>query len=197
MHRQSISPYKNLRAALAVLVGHLAVLALVVVHPTHARTEIKSEGQPQAVTADFIIEETRARDAVPIPEVSVATQVLRLDSLQALRYESSDWGDISAVVAPASAPQLSHFQPVDPASFARHAGLPADQARSVVLTVEVLADGRSGAIEMTRGTGDAAVDKAALAYARQLRWIPGTQNRRAQAMRVSLPVTLVWNRVPG
>ena len=63
--------------------------------------------------------------------------------------------------------QLSRFQPVNPASFARRAGLTAGQVAGVLLTVEVLPNGRTGTVEVLRGFGDAMVDAAAVAYARQ------------------------------
>jgi hypothetical protein len=37
------------------------------------------------------------------------------------------------------------------------------------------------------------VDEAAVSYARLLRWIPGTEEHQAKAMRVSLPITLAWS----
>jgi len=82
---------------------------------------------------------------------------------------------------------------VNPASFARRAGLTAGQVAGVLLTVEVLPNGRTGTVEVLRGFGNAMVDAAAVAYARHLRWTPGTQNHHAQPMRINLPVVLVWN----
>lgn len=146
-----------------------------------------------AMTRAFIIDGTPARDTVPIPEVALAEPKLDFKAIHLIQFEPAEWGDISAVTAPTSAPQLSRFQPGSAAVFARRAGLPAGQAASVVLTVEVLADGRAGAVEVARGSGDPAVDAAALAYGKLLRWIPGTQEHHAQVMRVSLAVTLVWS----
>jgi TonB family protein len=140
----------------------------------------------------MIIVEPGSRDNEPIPEVTPATpRVSR--AITMVQFESPDWGDISGVTAPTSAPILSRFQPVDSADFARSAGLQPGQAASVVLTVEVLPDGTVGAVEIARSSGDAAVDAAAAAYARELRWIPGTREHHAEAMRINLPVTLVWN----
>ena len=71
-----------------------------------------------------------------------------------IRFESANWGDISGVVAPCSAPMLARFQPVTAAAFARRAGLRQGQAAGVVLTIEVLPDGTVGVIAVARGFGD-------------------------------------------
>lgn len=134
-------------------------------------------------------EPTRA--ALPVPEVTLSTPPMQ-KAIRVVRFESRDWGDISGVTAPASAPMLSRFQRVTPASFARLAGLDAGQAVSILLAVEVLPDGSVGAVEVVRGSGSAAIDAAAVAYARKLRWVPGTEGHRAQTMRINFPVTLVW-----
>ena len=152
-----------------------------------------SAPRPDLVAAVFIIDETPARDSLPIAEVDLGSLPVSSDAIRLVRFKSEEWGDISRVTAPSSAPQLSRFQAVTPGSFARRAGLKAGQVASVVLAVEILPDGTVGAVEVPRGSGDLAIDAAAVAYARHLRWIPGTQEHRARAMRITLPVTLVWN----
>ena len=155
-----------------------------------ARLE-EHEAPETPVLLGVVLEEHRA-DPLPLPEVISVSPVIRLSPLQAVDFVAEEWGDISGVVAPASAPQLSRFQRVTPSTFAREAGLLAGQTASVVVTVEVLADGSAGVVEVTRGSGDPAVDEAAVAYCRQLHWIPGTREHHAETMRVTLPVTLVW-----
>ncbi len=178
------------------------VAAVVFMHAVAlgALTEVTRSGRdphgvqhtPPVITG-FIIEERPTRDTVEIPEAFFERPNVQLQTITQVQFESGGWGDISQVVAPSSAPQLSRFQPVDPASFARRAGLTAGQVASVLLTVEVLPNGRTGTVEVLRGFGNAMVDAAAVAYARQLRWTPGTQNYHAQPMRINLPVVLVWN----
>ena len=179
------------RIAAAVLVAHVVALALIT-RSTHFRDDIQFPQEPPVATAGFIIDKPRITDTVPIPEVTLDLPRMNSRSIRLIQFESEDWGDISQVVAPSSAPQLSRFQPVDPAILARQAGLAPGQAASVVLTVEVLPDGTVGRIEIARTSGDLAVDAAAVAYGRALRWVPGTREHRAEAMRISLPVTLVW-----
>jgi TonB family protein len=159
---------------------------------TDVRARDAAQNSP-TVIAGFIINESRPQDTVPIADVALETPTVELQSITQIQFESAEWGDISGVTASSSAPQLSQFQPVNPATFARRAGLAAGQAASIVLTVEILPNGTVGSVEVSRGFGDPVVDAAAIAYARRLRWIPGTQNHHAQAIRINLPITLVWN----
>jgi TonB family protein len=178
--------------ATGVLIVHAAVLALLMTLRTDFPRAVRSQPETPVVTC-FVVEETRVRDTVPIPEVTLQSPPVVVSALQMIKFEADDWGDISGVVAAASAPQLSRLQPVDATVFARNAGLALGQPATVVLIVEVLADGRVGTVEVARGSGDPSVDAAAVAYSRHLRWTPGTRDHQAETMRVTLPVTLVWN----
>jgi TonB family protein len=179
--------------AIGVLCLHLIALAWLVEPgfglgrdgPKHAETATA------ALTA-FIVDETATQDKVPVPEVTLEVPTADLNSIRFIQFESGEWGDTSGIVAPASAPQLARFQPVGPSSFARRAGLAPGEGASVVLVVEVLRDGHTGSVELSRGCGHPAIDAAAVAYARLLRWIPGTRDHHAEVMRVNLPVTLIW-----
>ena len=136
-----------------------------------------------------IIVQRNTRDTVPIPEVQVHLQEPDLKTLQLVRFEDSS-SDISGVIGSTSSPQLARAQIVDPVLYARRAGLTSGHSVTVLLVVEVLADGSVGAVTLLRGTASPAIDTAALEYARLLRWTPGTVNHQARAMRISLPVTL-------
>ena len=177
----------------AVVIMHAVVLGPLSGIARSGRDPHGVEYTPPVVMTGFIIEELPILDTVEIPEAFFERPNVQLQTITQVQFESDEWGDISQVVAPSSAPQLSRFQPVDPASFARRAGLTPGQVASVLLTVEVLPNGRTGTVEVLRGFGDAMVDAAAVAYARQLRWTPGTQNHHARPMRINLPVVLVWN----
>src|ERR1700683_1327527 len=71
-----------------------------------------SAPQPDVVSAAFIIDETPARDSLPLAEVDLEFLPVSSDVISLVRFESEDWGDISGVTAPSSAPQLSRFQAV-------------------------------------------------------------------------------------
>jgi TonB family protein len=179
--------------AAAVVIAHVIALAWLMTWTTQGVRERDAAQKNPTIIAGFIIDDERTRDRLPIAEVALETPRIALQSITQVQFESAEWGDISGVTASSSAPQLSRFQPITPALFARRAGLASGQAASVVLTVEILPDGTVGTVEVTRSFGDPAIDAAAVAYARRLRWVPGTQNHHAQAMRINLPVTLVWN----
>jgi TonB family protein len=176
--------------ATTVAIVHVVGVAFLVGPPNHAQRDTQPPHE-DPITTVFLPEQA-ARDVEPVPEVALATPRIDLKAITMIRFESADWGDISGIVAPCSAPTLSRFQPVSAAAFARRAGLRQGQAASVVLTIEVLPDGTVGMIEVARGFGDPAVDAAAVAFGRSLRWIPGTRDHHAEAMRINLPVTLVW-----
>ena len=62
---------------------------------------------------------------------------------------------------------------------------------TVVVSVQVDEKGGASSVDVTRSSGMATADAAAIDYALSLRWIPGTVDRNPQSMRVILPVTLV------
>ena len=129
-------------------------------------------------------------DVVPIPEVRLRRIAVGADSLRLIRFDDPDAGDLSHVVGSTSAPQLSRVQIVEPDPYARRAGLSVGRPATVFLILEILADGSVGSISLSRSSGSAAADAAAADYAKQLRWIPGTIDRRAQTMRITFPITL-------
>jgi TonB family protein len=176
--------------ALMVVGVHLAAMTLLIQRTTSRNEDLAATELPNVMTGIVIVQKT-AKNAVPVPEVLLQNPRVTPPSITEVRFESSEWGDISGVVAAASAPQLSRLQPVSVDTFARRAGLKDGQAASVVLTVEILPDGTVGRVELLQGSGNPDADVAAVAYARELRWIPGTLDHRAQVMRINLPVTLV------
>lgn len=180
-------------SAVFVLVLHLVALAALTSWRAPAERERDVDGRnAEVVMTGFVVEEWATQDRFPVPKIEVPIVKADSTAITAIQFESSDWGDISGVVASASAPQLSRFQPVSASNFARRAGLAKGEARTAVVNVEVRADGTVGYIELSRSSGRQPIDEAAIAYARRLRWIPGTSNHHAQAVRVSLPITLVW-----
>ena len=173
--------------AIGVLAAHVVAITWISGPITAAVRQ--SEPGDLPITAFVVKSEPSVRKAL-IPEGAFEKPRPDLSAIQMAQFEAAEWGDISDVIATSSAPQLSRFQPVDPSTFARRAGLAQGQSASLVLTVEVLPDGRVGTVEITRSTGDPKVDAAAVAYARLLRFIPGTREHRAETMRVSISVTL-------
>lgn len=172
-------------AALVVTVHGGAVGWFLTVHP---HTQVPSSALPALeatiLTADY------AAYREPIPELELTAISIDSTAVQVVQFEAPEWGDISNVSAASSSPQLSRFQPVSAAVYARRAGLAPGESVTVLLVLEVLPDGRVGAVAVTRGTGEPRVDQLVIEYAQALRFTPGTQDRHAQRMRISLPITL-------
>lgn len=89
-----------------------------------------------------------------------------------------------------SPPTIDSLQPIDPAPFARMAGLIEGRQIEIMVLIQVAYDGVATSVTLERGTGDERIDKAALAYARALHWVPGTMGGEPHSMRTRLTVTL-------
>jgi TonB family protein len=184
-------PFSSQVAAAAVVVvvtAHAAVIWMfigIMVLPRH-----QTVLQDPYVTAVSLIEERHISDVVPLPEVRLLTPTVDSTSLTFISFDDPDAGLINGITAPTSAPQLDPVVTVDTARYAVRAGLTAGDAVTVVLAIEVLADGSAGAISIVNSTGDSAIDAAAIDCARALKWIPGTVDRRARVMRIHFALTL-------
>jgi TonB family protein len=140
----------------------------------------------------YVVEQSNDTDVVATPEVKLTTVKYNVGELTQVRFEDAEQGDVAGVVATASAPRLTETcaQVCDPVRFAEEAGLTPGQSVTVVLVIEVLADGSTGSTNIAMSSGNSATDAIAIQYARSLRWIPGTRNRQALSMRIRFPVTL-------
>jgi TonB family protein len=123
---------------------------------------------------------------VPVPAVHLSSPVLEVPTLTEVTFEDPDADILGATSAP---------QPLLPpvAETARHAvraGLLAGESVTVVLSVEVLPDGSVGLVSLQSPSGNPSADLEAMAFARTVRWIPGTLGRHAVSMRVQYAVTL-------
>jgi TonB family protein len=127
---------------------------------------------------------------VPLPELHWVAPRVDSTAITAVSFADPDADVVKGVIAPASAPQLDPAVTVDSIPYALRAGLRAGDAVTIVLGIEVLADGSTGQVAVQRDSGSPAVDAAAIEYARALRWIPATVQRRARAMRINFAVTL-------
>jgi TonB family protein len=92
--------------------------------------------------------------------------------------------ELPATAVMNSAPVPAATQPFTADEFAARASLSLTEEATVVVLVEVLADGTVGSVTVDRGSGDAQVDAVALGYVRWMRWIPGFTSGAAVAARV-------------
>jgi hypothetical protein len=180
----------------AVLALHIAALGGIL------RAEFESAPAGAATSETVfattqIIQQQQARDKLPLPDLQFITPTHSLTALQEIRFDDSIGEELAAVISPASAPQLARVQSVGSVSFARRAHLLPGHAVTIVLRVEVMEDGLVDAADVVRTSGDIAADAAAIDYALELRWIPGTINHKPKTMRVNLPVTLAIPAAPS
>lgn len=173
----------------AILAAHIAALGDIFWKES---TEEPSSGAPSETmfATVEIIESQVVRDKVPAPDLQLVTPSLSLSALQEIQLDDSIEDELAAVVSPASAPRPARVQSADPVSFARRAHLQPGKSFTVVLRVKVMEDGLVSAVDIIRTSDNPAADAAAVDYALELHWVPGTKDQKPEVMAVSLPVTL-------
>jgi TonB family protein len=172
----------------AVLLGHLTLVVPLALRSAAHLGPVPAP--PQVVMAAQIFVQSSDWDRVPAPQVPLETLHTPEPSLTQIQFTGSMEDELSGVTGPASAPRLSHFQTADVTTYARRAHVRAGHPITVVLIVTVLEDGRAGSVDVRRSSGNANIDAAAVDYALELRWIPGTRGQQPLPMRVLLPVVL-------
>jgi TonB family protein len=140
-------------------------------------------------TAHFVAD-NEARYQVPAPELTLKTVSLASTSLEEINFADSVQEELAEVTGPFSVPHLARVQSVEPETFARRARLPPGSTLTTLLRIEVTDDGSVSSADIVGTSGNAAADAAAIAYALELRWVPGTSNQIPKTMRVNFSVTL-------
>jgi hypothetical protein len=175
-------------------VGAVVVLVHALALSIAVSTTPSSDALPRDATPEFseaqVIFQLPSRDKVQFPDVRLSAIVPNTDALRAVQFEDPDDGALGEIVAPASAPRLRTIQTVDVTAFARRAGLMAGQSKTVVLVAVIGVEGEANQVDVSRSSGDPAVDAVAIDYALALRWIPATRERKPVLMRIRFPVTL-------
>jgi TonB family protein len=98
---------------------------------------------------------------------------------------------MDAIPAPQSeSPRIDPDVQLHTAAFASRAQLRPGEVATVILLLQIGADGTVLSAEVVRGNGSEAASEAALDYARATRWIPGTVDGEPRAMQASLTVIL-------
>jgi TonB family protein len=181
--------YTKAAVACAVIALHAAVLGVIFFGASEgAGSKVNTSGEVVA-TAE-IIQLKDVSDKIPIPDLQLLQPRLDPIALQEIRFDESIDDELGAIVGAVSTPRLARIQSVDPMSFACRAHLSAGGAVTAVVRVDVMEDGLADSVDIIQTSGNAAADSAAVEYALQLRWIPGTIERMPSKMRVRLPVTL-------
>jgi TonB family protein len=182
---QAVMPTKQpLRAAekigvvLTIVLGHLGFFYLLSPGMVEVR---RLHADPQPISAQLI----SADDAPAIyDEPSLATA----DPL--VEMEPPTLPSDAILEPQVEAPRIDPDSRIRIEPFAAQAQLPPGQVATVILTLQISADGSVMSAEVVRSTGTAAVNSAAIDYARATRWIPGFIDGEARAMQASLTVIL-------
>jgi hypothetical protein len=169
---------------LGIVLVHAAVIELVVAVPGERIRVVETEPlisvfiRPQVVVSRGPSVESLALHipkaapllyAVPMPEVVRPT--------------------IVAIGVGMMAPRPADVA-IDPAPFARRAGLQPGEGATVVLRLEVLGTGQLGRIEIEVSGGASEVDREAIAYVKSLPWIGGMSDGRPASMWIRWGVRL-------
>jgi TonB family protein len=188
-HRDSARSYASpLVAGVAVATAHAATF-LLLLHGWRLPLLQGADGEVSRQTIVSFIERARTHDSVALPEMHLLSPTVD-QTITNVSFEDPDADLVPGIIGPASAPQPDPAVVVDPTPFALRAGLNTGESVTVILTFEVLVDGSVGQVTVVTGTGSSLIDAAAMDYARSLRWIPATTNRRATVRRINFPVTL-------
>jgi hypothetical protein len=87
-------------------------------------------------------------------------------------------------------PRVDESYAVDPAPYARRAGLATGQGAMIVLRIEVLKSGAAGHITVDLSSGNSVIDAAAIAYARDRHWTAGTADGKPTTLWIRWGVRL-------
>jgi outer membrane biosynthesis protein TonB len=148
------------------------------------------DSQPTVQVAVIESPPRNGGDFVVLAELPRERPTLDDRSISAIRFIDPDEGLLKGIVGSVSAPELDPAVKVESKPYAEQAGLSAGAAVTILLAIEVQADGTAGEITVISGPKDSMIEMAAIEYARALKWIPGTLGRHPQAMRINFPVTL-------
>jgi TonB family protein len=149
--------------------------------------------QEYTVIIATLISETRPGDTSPLyEEPKLTPPVISLPDRLLLRIEDPD-SSASRPIRASTGFRPPHLDPsfaISEMSVLRRSGVHLERSMTVVLALDIAANGTVQAIAVEQTSGDPAVDEAAINYARACRWIPGLENGQQAAMRIRFPVTL-------
>jgi TonB family protein len=163
---------------LAILLAHMGVLSLLRQDPMDVR-RLRADYEPmfaELITADARPE---TRDppiaAVLDPSLDLQPPALPLDAIPK-----------SQVVAPRIDPEWR----LDLGPFISRAQLDHGEVVTVLMILQIAADGSVISAAIVRSNGDDAANSAAIDYAKTTRWIAGEVDGESQPMQASLTVIL-------
>jgi TonB family protein len=183
-------------AAVAIIVAHVASLRWLADGTTPVTPDREEALRPETLTAFLLPSQRPLPDAVPLPQLHLTEASFDDTAPTQMIFGDPDWDLVPGVIGAVSTPHPVLSQNDDTDLFARRAGLQPGEAMTVVLSVQVLAEGSVGQMSVMSSSGNPAVDEEAMSYILSLGWIPGSRNRHATDMQIAWPVTLAANRTP-
>ena len=183
------------RMAIAMTVLALHAAALENVLRNGSRQLPRSVEEIPAAEAE-IIESGEEPYKVPAADLQFITVPVEFPGILQVELDDSVQDELGEVVSPISAPHVARVQSVDLATFARRLKLPPGVALTILLRVQVTEDGWVDSADVIRTSGNEAADAAAIDYAQELRWVPGTINHSPKTQRVMFSVTLTSSEAP-
>ncbi len=181
------------RAEGFVLAGVALVHSILIsawVQPSVHRTVRAAEDAPRITEVRLLPSPGRRLGEIPLPRVKLVDPRISLPTLTDIHFMDPDADRVPGVTGPESVPHPEGDTSLDTSLYAARAGLIASESVTVVLSVEVRADGSVGEVGVLTGSGNPAVDGEAVRYALAIRWVPGSWLGHAVAMRIRFPVTL-------
>ena len=191
--RQYSQRGSRLVAESVVIAVHVLGLMLATLQPQYRSSEDVSV-VPSVLIGEFL-RETKAENRISVFEITLVELPLKQltsDVPPALPIHLND-ADTATAIAPSipfSAPRVEPGMVVESIPFVPNARWAAGRRVTVILAVDVSANGTVADVILERGTGDEAVDTTAIRHARKLRWIPGVLAGQPRQMRTRLVLTM-------
>lgn len=170
---------------LGIVVAHVAVVALVVATPGGRIPVVETERMVVALERPAVLV-TDDPAILPIPRPRHRHSA---SAPSALLVADVDPPIFTTVGVGTMVPHRTG-NAIDPAPFARRAGLQAGQGATVVLRVEILGSGEVGRVEVEVSGGSEVIDRAAIEFVRALTWEGGMVDGRPTALWVRQGVRL-------
>lgn len=161
-----------------IAIVHLGFVAVFLSKPFEVQ---KARPEPVIMVADIISYETQALTVVPTSSldtdlpIEIDAPALAPDAIPTEQTES---------------PRIDPDFQVSSAPFVSRAQLSAGEVATIILMLQIAADGSVISAEIVRSSGGEAASAAAIDYAKATRWIPGSIDGEPQAMQASLTVIL-------
>ena len=174
----------NLTILIGVTAAHAAALYLVAAFPSEIAHPVETDS--------LVVVNIRPRIVVSrLPTVPPPPIRLPKDIPIAVDLPIPDFAQPTlAVLGVGTMPPRPDELAIDPAPFARRAGLATGQGATVVLRVEVLGSGDIGRIEIDVSGGTPEIDREAIAYATALQWVGGMVDGQPASMWIRWGVRL-------